>query len=68
MKNVLKDSLKSLHEECHWLEAVSWDLCARCNLCPPELASKTTGECFWHGEKECRHDDCAHYVSVTAKN
>ncbi|KAJ7369770.1 hypothetical protein OS493_036556, partial [Desmophyllum pertusum] len=62
----LKDSLKRLHDECHWLREVSWDLCARCNLCPPELASETE-ECLWHGEKGCCHDDCAHYVSVTKK-
>ncbi|KAJ7369728.1 hypothetical protein OS493_036759 [Desmophyllum pertusum] len=27
-----------------------------------------TGECFWHGDKRCCHDDCAHYVSVTQRN
>ena len=62
----LKSGLEKLQEECHWLRAVTWDLCARCNLCPPQCVTKT-GECVWHGKKECLHDDCAHYVSLTRK-
>ena len=62
----LKTSLERLHEECHWLQTVSWDLCARCNLCPREFV-RGTGKCYWHAEVECCHDDCAHYVSLTKK-
>ncbi|RMX54099.1 hypothetical protein pdam_00014813 [Pocillopora damicornis] len=62
----LKTSLERLHEECHWLQTVSWDLCARCDLCPREFVHGT-GNCYWHAEVECCHDDCAHYVSLTRK-
>ena len=62
----LKTSLERLHEECHWLQTVSWDLCARCNLCPRQFV-RETGKCSWHAEVECCHDDCAHYVSLTKK-
>ena len=63
----LKTSLERLHEECHWLQKVSWDLCARCDLCPPQFA-RGTGKCYWHAEEGCCHDDCAHYVSLTKKS
>ncbi|XP_078376165.1 uncharacterized protein LOC144659573 [Oculina patagonica] len=59
-------SLTTLHEDCHWLHAVSWDICARCKLCPPQFVTDN-GECVWHGKQGCSHDDCAHYVSLTKK-
>ena len=62
----LKTSLERLHEECHWLQKVSWDLCARCDLCLRQFIHGT-GKCYWHAEVECCHDDCAHYVSLTRK-
>ena len=59
---ILKDSLKKLKEECHWLRAVSWKICGQCKLCPGKVAK--SGACFRHLESECAHDDCAHYVPV----
>ena len=62
----LKTTLERLHEENHWLQTVSWDLCARCNLCRPQIVPGTT-KCYWHAKADCCHDDCAHYVSLTRK-
>ena len=60
---ILRDSLEKLKGECHWLCAVSWQLCGQCKLCPGKVDPETR-KCFWHQERECLHDDCAHYVPV----
>jgi len=60
----LKETLQRLSQECHWLRAVNWDLCGQCKLCPGKV-DPSTGKCFWHQERECFRDDCAHYVPVS---
>lgn len=61
---VLKKSLLILKEQCHWLRAVSWEICGRCKLCPGKV-DRETGKCFRHQKQGCSHDDCAHYVPVS---
>ncbi|KAK2559161.1 putative serine/threonine-protein kinase pats1 [Acropora cervicornis] len=63
VSRVLKKSLLILKEKCHWLRAVSWEICGQCKLCPGKI-DRETGKCFRHQEQGCRHDDCAHYVPV----
>ena len=58
----LEKSLKNLRTECHWLTSMSWDLCARCDLCPGKVDEN--GLCHWHKKTECSHADCAHYISL----
>ena len=59
----MKKSLLILKEKCHWLRAVSWEICGQCKLCPGKI-DRETGKCFRHQEQGCGHDDCAHYVPV----
>lgn len=60
---ILKANLERLRRECHWLRAVSWKLCGQCKLCPIKVDPEIK-KCFWHQERECCHDDCAHYVAI----
>ena len=58
----LEKSLKNLRTECHWLTSMSWDLCARCDLCRGKVDAH--GLCHWHKKPECSHADCAHYIPL----
>ena len=62
---VLRWSLDRLKRECHWLRAVSWQLCGQCKPCPGRVDPETK-KCYWHQATDCPHDDCAHYVPVTS--
>ena len=63
--SVLRSSLDRLKRECHWLRAVSWQLCGQCKLCPGRV-DRETKKCYWHQTTDCLHDDCAHYVPVNS--
>ena len=63
--SVLRSSLERLKRECHWLRAVSWQLCGQCKLCPGRVDPETK-KCYWHQTTDCLHDDCAHYVPVNS--
>ena len=63
--SVLRSSLERLKRECHWLRAVSWQLCGQCKLCPGRVDPETE-KCYWHQTTDCLHDDCAHYVPVNS--
>ena len=63
--SVLRSSLDKLKRECHWLRAVSWQLCGQCKLCPGRVDPETK-KCYWHQTTDCLHDDCAHYVPVNS--
>ena len=63
--SVLRSSLERLKRECHWLRAVSWQLCGQCKLCPGGV-DRETKKCYWHQTTDCLHDDCAHYVPVNS--
>ena len=59
----LKEFLETLKEECHWLHSMTAKVCARCTFC----SGKNIKPCIRHEEKECRHHDCAHYISFESK-
>lgn len=63
--SVLESRLNELREECHWLRAVTWELCGKCpcKKCSKQMNPKT-GKCFRHQKQGCSLDDCAHYVPV----
>lgn len=42
------------------LNSVCLNLCVRCELCP----TSGSAPCVRHGEQECSHDDCAHYLDL----
>ena len=63
--SVLRSSLDRLKRECHWLRAVSWQLCGQCKLCRGRVNPETK-KCYWHQTTDCFHDDCAHYVPVNS--
>ena len=55
--------LVKLQRECHWLESMSVELCARCTVC----IGRETKPCARHEESCCRHHDCGHYIPLVGK-
>ena len=57
--------LEKLQRECHWLESMSVELCARCTVC---IGTATTEPCARHEERSCRHHDCGHYIPLDGRS
>ena len=55
--------MEKLQRECHWLESMSVELCARCTIC---VGTKTE-PCTRHEERSCRHHDCGHYIPLDGR-
>ncbi|XP_022808466.1 uncharacterized protein LOC111345452 [Stylophora pistillata] len=60
----LEHCRSELNVTCHWLRSVTWELCVKCPLCEPcpDESRVGTGICIWHGQNDCHHDDCGHYL------
>ena len=54
---------EKLQRECHWLESMSVELCARCTVC----IGRKTEPCARHEESFCRHHDCGHYIPLVGE-
>ena len=54
---------EKLQRECHWLESMSVELCARCTVC----IGRKEEACARHEESCCRHHDCGHYIPLVGK-
>ena len=57
--------LEKLQRECHWLESMSVELCARCTIC---TGTATTEPCARHEERSCKHHDCGHYIPLDGRS
>ena len=57
--------LEKLQRECHWLESMSVELCARCTVC---IGTATTEPCARHEDRSCRHHDCGHYIPLDGRS
>lgn len=56
--SLVKESMKTLQNECHWLRSMSWKICVRCTIC---LENNT--ECWQlHNKNNCQHHDCSHFI------
>ena len=55
--------LEKLQRECHWLESMSVELCARCTVC----IGRKTEPCARHEEISCRRHDCGHYIPLVGE-
>ena len=55
--------LEKLQRECHWLESMSVELCARCTVC----VGREIEPCARHEDSFCRHHDCGHYIPLDGR-
>ena len=64
----LEHCRSELSVTCHWLRSVTWELCVKCPLCEPcpDESHVGTDICIWHGQNDCHHDDCGHYLLLTS--
>lgn len=60
MLSFVKESMKTLQKECHWLLSMSWEICVRCTVC----MGNNIECCKLHNEKKCLHHDCGHYIPL----
>ena len=65
IRSQLDKFLDKLQRECHWLESMSAELCARCTVC---IETATTEPCARHEERSCRHHDCGHYIPLDGRS
>ena len=61
----VEDILAFLGAQCPWLHSMSWQLCARCDLCVGE--DEEPEGCSWHHVHSCHHPDCAHFIPLDSQ-
>ena len=59
----LNTFLEKLQRECHWLESMSVELCARCTIC----IGTETDPCARHEKRFCRNHDCGHFIPLDGR-
>lgn len=58
--SLVKESMKTLKKDCHWLRSMQWKICVRCTIC----IGNNTECCELHNENKCLHHDCGHYIPL----
>lgn len=61
----VEDILAFLGAQCPWLHSMTWQLCARCDLCVGE--DEDPEGCSWHHAHSCLHPDCAHFIPLDSQ-
>lgn len=61
----VEDILDCLGAQCPWLHSMSWQLCARCDLCVG--VDEDPNGCSWHRVHSCPHPDCAHFIPLASE-
>ncbi|KAL9970028.1 hypothetical protein ACROYT_G022337 [Oculina patagonica] len=64
-KRFVEDILAFLGAQCPWLYFMTWQLCARCDLCVGE--DEDPEGCSWHHVHSCVHPDCAHFIPLDSQ-